>query len=250
MIYQVVIENLSMATRSDAAIRDANNRRARLRQWIDERFQGSQAEFVSAHKLNQGEISALLKDKSFGGVKARNLEAQTGMPEHYLEQRSSEEGESALQRTAAPFDSNAKLVAPGVRQYPVISHIQAGCLTEISNPYGPGDGFDVEFGEDDASQWAFFLEIKGDSMLPDFRQGDRVLIDPEVCPGPGDFVAARNTKREATFKKYRVRGISDAGHEIFELVPLNDDYPVLRSDEHHLTVIGTMIEHRRKFRRK
>ena len=76
-----------MATRSDAAIRDANNRRARLRQWIDERFQGSQAEFVSAHKLNQGEISGLLKDKSFGGVKARNLEAQVGMPEHYLEQR-------------------------------------------------------------------------------------------------------------------------------------------------------------------
>lgn len=152
--------------------------------------------------------------------------------------------------TDPTFDANTKPVLAGVRRYPVISHIQAGCLTEISDPYGPGDGFDVEFGEDDASQWAFFLEIKGDSMLPEFRPGDRVLIDPEVCPGPGDFVAARNTKREATFKKYRVRGISDSGHEIFELVPLNDDYPVLRSDEHHLTVIGTMIEHRRKFRRK
>lgn len=149
------------------------------------------------------------------------------------------------------FDVNVRRApAGGVRQFPVISHIQAGDLTEISNPYGPGDGFDTEFGDDDASQWAFFLEIKGDSMLPEFRPGERVLIDPEVAPNPGDFVAAKNSKREATFKKYRVRGINESGNEIFELVPLNEDYPVLRSDEHHLTIIGTMIEHRRKFRRK
>ena len=148
------------------------------------------------------------------------------------------------------FDANAKPVPLGMRPYPVISCVQAGMLKEINVPYGPGDGFDVEFGDDDTSKWSFFLEIEGDSMLPDFRPGDRVLIDPEVTPRPGDFVAARNTKQEATFKKYRVRGIDELGAEIFELVPLNDNYPVLRSDEHHLVVIGTMIEHRRKFRRK
>lgn len=75
-----------MATRSDAANRDAENRRARLRQWIDEHFD-NQASFIAAHQLNQGEISALLKDKSFGSVKARNLEAATGMPERYLDER-------------------------------------------------------------------------------------------------------------------------------------------------------------------
>lgn len=150
----------------------------------------------------------------------------------------------------APFDVNAKPAPMGMRSYPVISSVQAGALKEIAVPYGPGDGFDVEFGDDDASQWSFFLEIEGDSMLPDFRPGDRVLIDPDVSPNPGDFVAARNTKQEATFKKYRVRGLDASGNEVFELVPLNDDYPILRSDEQHLCVIGTMIEHRRKFRRK
>ena len=148
------------------------------------------------------------------------------------------------------FDANAKPAPLGMRPYPVISSIQAGALKEISTPYAPGDGFDVEYGDDDTSQWSFFLEIEGDSMLPDFRPGDRVLIDPEVTPRPGDFVAARNTKQEATFKKYRVRGLDASGNEVFELVPLNDDYPTLRSDEQHLCVIGTMIEHRRKFRRK
>lgn len=148
------------------------------------------------------------------------------------------------------FDANAKPVPLGMRPYPVISSIQAGALKEIAAPYAPGDGFDVEYGDDDTSQWSFFLEIEGDSMLPDFRPGDRVLIDPEVMPRPGDFVAARNTSQEATFKKYRVRGLDASGNEVFELVPLNDDYPILRSDEQHLVVIGTMIEHRRKFRRK
>lgn len=150
----------------------------------------------------------------------------------------------------APFDVNAKPAPMGMRSYPVISHVQAGALKEIAVPYSPGDGFDVEFGDDEASQWSFFLEIEGDSMLPDFRPGDRVLIDPDVSPNPGDYVAARNTKQEATFKKYRVRGIDESGHEVFELVPLNNDYPILRSDERHLVVIGTMIEHRRKFRRR
>ncbi|MPS93786.1 LexA family transcriptional regulator [Comamonas sp.] len=148
------------------------------------------------------------------------------------------------------MDQNVVAVSPGARAYPVISHIQAGHMKEIAEPYGPGDGFDIEYGDNDASQWAFFLEIKGDSMLPEFNEGDRVRIDPEIQPRPGDFVAAKNGKQEATFKKYRVRGIDEKGNEIFELVPLNDNYPVMRSDEHHMVVIGTMTEHRRKFRRK
>jgi SOS-response transcriptional repressor LexA len=148
------------------------------------------------------------------------------------------------------FDANVRPAPPGMRAYPVISKVQAGQVKEIACPYEPGDGFAVEFGEDDASAWAFYLEIEGDSMLPEFRPGDRVLIDPEVTPRPGDFVAARNTKQEATFKKYRVRGIGDTGQEVFELVPLNDDYPTLRSDEQHLVIVGTMLEHRRKFRRQ
>lgn len=148
------------------------------------------------------------------------------------------------------FDANVKPVYEGLRAYPVISKVQAGKVKEIACPYEPGDGYAIEFGEDDASPWAFFLEIEGESMLPDFRPGDRVQIDPEVRPRPGDFVAARNTEQEATFKKYRVRGIDELGREIFELVPLNEDYPILRSDEVHLTVIGTMLEHRKRYRRR
>ncbi len=205
----------------------------------------TQADLARACQVKPPSVHGWLngKAKFLRGENLLRAAAALGVSQQWLAT-----GEGSM-KPSATWDANAKPSHIGMRPYPVISRIQAGALKEISDPYGPGDGLDIEYGDDDASPWSFFLEIEGDSMLPEFRPGDRVLIDPEVSPGPGDFVAARNTNREATFKKYRVRGIDGFGVEVFELVPLNDDYPILRSDEHHLVVIGTMIEHRRKFRR-
>ena len=62
-------------------------RRARLKHWIDTRFNGRQADFIAAanERINQGEVSNLLKDKSFGEKRARRLEQQANMPEGYLD---------------------------------------------------------------------------------------------------------------------------------------------------------------------
>lgn len=59
-------------------------RRRRLQEWLDARYQGRQAEFVRTAQVNQGELSALLKDKSFGEKRAASLEAKAGMPAGYL----------------------------------------------------------------------------------------------------------------------------------------------------------------------
>ena len=64
-------------------------RRRRLRQWIDERFGGSQVQFIDdlgsrGHAINQGELSGLLKSKSFGEKKARKIESMAQMPLLYL----------------------------------------------------------------------------------------------------------------------------------------------------------------------
>jgi SOS-response transcriptional repressor LexA len=90
--------------------------------------------------------------------------------------------------------------------------------------------------------------MEGDSMEPDFKAGDIIIVDPEVEPTPGEFVVAR-TAAQATFKKYRPTYIDPMGCQHFELVPLNDDYPVINSDHQPLTIIGVMIEHR-IYRRK
>jgi SOS-response transcriptional repressor LexA len=147
------------------------------------------------------------------------------------------------------FDANAKIVPNGMRLYPVLSAIQAGKVKEIAVPYEPGDGYDVDYGDDCHSDGSYFFLIEGESMLPEFRDGDRVLIDPNVTPLAGDFVAAKNGKEEATFKKYRARGVDWRNHPIFELVPLNDDYETIRSDQHDLTILGTMVEHHIRRRR-
>ena len=61
-------------------------RRARLKEWIDKHFNGQQAAFCYKHEINQGELSGLLKEKSFGEKRARSMELKAGMPYLYLDQ--------------------------------------------------------------------------------------------------------------------------------------------------------------------
>ena len=60
-------------------------RRANLRQWIDERCGGRQALFAQTAAVNPGELSALLKNKSFGEKKARKSEQAAAMPAMWLD---------------------------------------------------------------------------------------------------------------------------------------------------------------------
>jgi len=135
------------------------------------------------------------------------------------------------------------------RKIPLISYIQAGALATKS-PIEAFDGsFEYVMTDMDLSQFSFALKIKGDSMEPDFKAGDVILVDPEVEPTPGEFVVAKNGEDEATFKKYRPTKTDQTGRQQFELVPLNNDYPIINSEIQQVTIIGTMVEHR-IYRRK
>ncbi|WP_429499474.1 LexA family protein [Robbsia andropogonis] len=150
---------------------------------------------------------------------------------------------------AKAFDKNVAPAPPDTRRIPVLSYVQAGQMTEMRSPFSTGDVFEYLMTDLDLSEYAFGLVIRGDSMTPEFNEGDRALFDPALQPRPGDFVVAKNGDEEATFKKYRPRGTSVTGQEVFELAPLNDDYPTMRSDTEQLTIIGVMVEHRRYRRR-
>jgi SOS-response transcriptional repressor LexA len=92
--------------------------------------------------------------------------------------------------------------------------------------------------DSDIGKNAFAIEIEGESMAPTFKQGDRVVIDPSVAAEPGDFVAA-SIGGAVTFRKFRQR---EAG--VYELVPLNSDWPTANSKETGIQILGVMIEHR------
>lgn len=145
-------------------------------------------------------------------------------------------------------ESNVALSTVDTRLVPIISYVQAGTWTaecSIRNIEGEIDFLHTNM---ELSDSAFTLIIKGKSMEPEFMDGDAIVVDPEVQPLPGDFVVAKNGDEEALFKKYRPRGYIN-GMDVFELVPLNDDFPTIRSDHEPVHIIGTMVEHRR-YRRK
>lgn len=93
------------------------------------------------------------------------------------------------------------------------------------------------------SEAAFALMIKGKAMEPELREGDCAIFEPELAPLPGDVVVAL-CGDETRVAKYRSRGIV-GGKECFELVPLNEDYPPVRSQQVSVRIIGTLVEQRR-----
>lgn len=136
-------------------------------------------------------------------------------------------------------------VIPQGNRVPILSYVQAGNWREMCEQATTFDG-NVEYvsAGGEIGPYGFGLWLRGDSMLPQFKEGDLVIVDPDESPQPGDYVVAKNGSDEATFKKYRPRGIDENGQEVFELVPLNDDYPTMHSDRQHIQIIGVMVEHR------
>lgn len=60
-------------------------RRSRLREWIAQYHNGVLAGFAAVTEINQGELSGLLRNKSFGEKKARSIEKKAGMPTGWLD---------------------------------------------------------------------------------------------------------------------------------------------------------------------
>ncbi|WP_025120648.1 MULTISPECIES: LexA family transcriptional regulator [unclassified Serratia (in: enterobacteria)] len=134
---------------------------------------------------------------------------------------------------------NAVFINQRGRSLPLVSYVQAGAFTEADSLFCPEDIETTIVFDENISELGFALRIKGDSMEPEFKEGDTIIVDPAVAPHPGEFVVARNGDHEATFKKYRPKA-----NGAFELLPLNPDYPTIDSEQQPIQIIGTMVEHR------
>ncbi|KQK42800.1 LexA family transcriptional regulator [Acinetobacter baumannii] len=157
-------------------------------------------------------------------------------------------GERAPMLLDKKSDANVVFNNDEISKIPVLDYVQAGLFNSVGydgvNPIG--ETYTTYKSAKEKS--VFSLTVQGDSMLPDFKPGDLLTIDTALMPQPGSFVVAQNGDYEATFKKYRVIGYDDFGREIFELVPLNPDYPTLSSLNHNISIIGVMVLHMRKYK--
>lgn len=265
MIYQKVIFGKNATMEKDRP--EVARRRKNLALIIERYYGGSQAMFISQTGINQGELSALLKNKSFGEKKARKIEEDAGVPIGLLDQKDLEKypffnslTKDALKNTPAlsklfdseslrltihPANENTKsteYIIEHVHKLPIISWVSAGNFSEIADPYPVGESDDwVAVMGKALSKNAFALRVVGNSMTrdkdPSFNEGDIIICDPNIAPNPGDFVIAKDVNlQEATFKQ-----LSKDGSQWF-LEPLNPKYPLIPIDKPELRVIAKVVQ--------
>lgn len=96
---------------------------------------------------------------------------------------------------------------------------------------------------------AFVLMVTDESMHPELRISDLIVIDPETKPKPGNFILAKfEANHEAVVRKYKQLSTS-AGSDEFELIALNDDWANIHvTSELTCEIIGTVIALNRQFK--
>ena len=109
----------------------------------------------------------------------------------------------------------------------------------VCDNFQPGDA--DEWTESDVrGKNVFALRVKGDSMEPEFREGDVVIVNPHVEAKPGDYVIVKNDEEEATFKQLKNYGDTTVLH------PLNAKYPDIelkKGNKYH--IVGKVEEKKR-----
>lgn len=162
-------------------------RRSNLQRLIQER-QLSFREFAERIERSPAQVSAIAgktPHKGLGDALARHIETTFSLPRGYLD-RSTED---------------AVVVSWDTRRLPVLGIASAGRLIEniqsvevdeyvmAPGPTGPK---------------AFALRIDGISMEPRFREGDKIIIDPDLDWRSGDYVfAIKKSDDTGTFKQLR-----------------------------------------------
>lgn len=127
-------------------------------------------------------------------------------------------------------------------KYPVISWVRAGDWEESPDNFQPGDADDWLESEEKAGPHGYWLVVDGDSMMPLFPQGSRILVQPEGF----DLISGKyyvaiyyesGRKRDTTVKQY----VRDVGFEY--LKPLNPTYRTLDVNE-NVRIIGRVIDYK------
>jgi phage repressor protein C with HTH and peptisase S24 domain len=109
-----------------------------------------------------------------------------------------------LAATGASLDDFVALVeshTTRTRMVPLIGMAQAGSRGYFDDSGFPaGNGWEEIAFPELADEHAYALEITGDSMLPVYRDGDRIVVSPSTNPRRGDRVVAKTQDGEVMAK--------------------------------------------------
>ncbi|MCG9052374.1 XRE family transcriptional regulator [Laribacter hongkongensis] len=200
------------------------NQRMKINEWV--RIARANA------KLTQQQLADVL-----GCTKANVSAWENGRHEpSYMQMMSI----SALSNTPLPYDKN---VAPGPfvgGEVPIISWVQAGNFESVVDNFQPGFAEETVTATVQVRRHTYALRVHGDSMEPDFKEGDILIVEPEMEAVHGSYVIAKNGDNEATFKKL----VQDGGD--WYLKPLNPAYP-MKSLDGSIKIVGVVRQRVSKF---
>tara|TARA_R110001592_G_scaffold111372_6_gene308489 strand:+ start:11382 stop:12008 length:627 start_codon:yes stop_codon:yes gene_type:complete len=143
-------------------------------------------------------------------------------------------------------DSNIQGTRGTGGMVPLISWVTAGMFEECIDNLSPGDAEDWLESPFPHSKGSFCLQVSGESMDPDYRDGEIIQVDPEVAASSGSDVVVRTPDGKTTFKRLQI----DGNGEMYLLV-VNPDWPdrILRAPEGTVicgVVIGSWMDRRLK----
>lgn len=93
---------------------------------------------------------------------------------------------------------------------------------------------------------AFALKMSDDSMTPEFRANDVLIIDSTVSPNPGDYVAVKIGKQlEIIICQYKKLSFTLPQ---FELLTFNDNWPNIKVDDGvEVDIVGVVVQNLRGY---
>jgi SOS-response transcriptional repressor LexA len=184
------------------------------------------------YRLSQGlakpTIDTILKIAEAFGAKEEAMRLFLGI--EIIEGISSAEPPIVSEATAS--------YAPNFRLIPIVAEVPCGKSIEIKEarygyllqPIGEARGA------------VFAIRAKGDSMAPEIRDGDFLLVRPQPAAEDGDIIVVSietDGGWESMVKRYRIRN----GEPILE--SLNPVYPPIPLKRKRVRIVGKVIEIRR-----
>jgi phage repressor protein C with HTH and peptisase S24 domain len=134
--------------------------------------------------------------------------SKRGAPTGKLRWPSTESISKILAATGASLEEFVALVsrdggarAPA-RLVPLVGMAQAGSRGFFDDAgYPAGTGWDEIPFPEVGDEHAYALEVSGDSMLPVYRDGDRIVVSPAATPRRGDRVVVKTLAGEVLAKQ-------------------------------------------------
>lgn len=122
-----------------------------------------------------------------------------------------------------------------MNRIPILTWVTAGSWQEVCDSFEPGDA-DEWIESDVRGKNVLALRVMGDSMEPEFKAGEIIIVNPHIEAQPNDYIVVKNLAGEATFKQLKRYGSRWVLH------PLNPEYPDIEVKSGDFRIIGKVVK--------